>query len=159
MYQKRLKGYAAIGYEAKGTPQPTLETHSIFDNNTFSPVYIADIFSAQSEILIVSPFLSKRRVLLSLNYLTTAKAKVTVVTKPTDNYSEKDRIKIEDCIHTLEKNGIVVKTKDRIHQKFAIMDGRIIWYGSINLLSYGISEESIMRIESLDIAAELTGTI
>jgi phosphatidylserine/phosphatidylglycerophosphate/cardiolipin synthase-like enzyme len=58
----------------------------------------------------------------------------------------------------LQQNGITVKTKDRIHQKFAIMDQHIIWYGSINLLSYGASEESIMRIESADIAAELLGS-
>jgi phosphatidylserine/phosphatidylglycerophosphate/cardiolipin synthase-like enzyme len=45
--------------------------------------------------------------------------------------------------------------KDRIHQKYAIMDQRTVWYGSINLLSYGSSEESIMRIESVDIAGEL----
>ena len=31
-----------------------------------------------------------------------------------------------------------------------------VWYGSINLLSYGASEESVMRIESLEIAAELS---
>jgi len=59
----------------------------------------------------------------------------------------------------LMKHGIVVKTKDRIHQKFAIIDQRTIWYGSINLLSYGESEESIMRIENMDIAAELVGTL
>jgi len=159
MYQKRLKGYAAIGYEAKGTPQPIEETHSIFDNNTFLPVYSSDILAAQNEILIVSPFLSKRRILSSLNYLTTTSAKMTVITKPPDNYPEKDRIKIEDCINILIQHGIAIKTKDRIHQKFAIMDQRIIWYGSINLLSYGISEESIMRIESLEIAAELFGSI
>lgn len=52
-------------------------------------------------------------------------------------------------------HGITVKTRDRIHQKFAIIDQRLVWYGSINLLSYGASEESMMRIESLDIAAEL----
>ena len=159
MYQKRLKGYAAIGYEAKGTPQPIEEIHSIFDNNTFLPVYSADILAAQNEILIVSPFLSRRRVLSSLNYLMTTSAKVTVITKPPDNYPEKDRAKIEDCIDTLTQNGITVKTKDRIHQKFAILDQQIIWYGSINLLSYGISEESIMRIESVEIAAELFGSI
>ena len=37
MYQKRLKGYSAIGYKAKGTPQPIPDTHSIFDNNDFFP--------------------------------------------------------------------------------------------------------------------------
>ena len=91
--------------------------------------------------------------------LTAAKAQITVVTKPPDNYADKDRARIKDCIETLMQHSISVKTKDRIHQKFAIMDQRIIWYGSINLLSYGTSEESIMRIESLDIAAELAGTL
>ena len=93
------------------------------------------------------------------DYLSTADAKVTVVTKPPDNYAEGDRAKIQKCIDLLIQNGIAVKTKDRIHQKFAIMDQRIIWYGSINLLSYGTSEESIMRIESADIAGELLGSL
>jgi hypothetical protein len=44
-------------------------------------------------------------------------------------------------------------------QKFAIIDQRVIWYGSINLLSYGKSEESIMRLENVNIAAELLGSI
>lgn len=45
--------------------------------------------------------------------------------------------------------------KERIHQKFAVIDRRIVWYGSINLLSYGKGEESIMRFENLEIAEEL----
>lgn len=159
MYQKRLKGYSSIGYKAKGAPQPIEEVHSIFDNTNFFPIYSADILSAQSEILIVSPFLTKRRIMSAINYLTTANAKVTVITKPPENYAEKDKPKIEDCIELLTQHGITVKTKDRIHQKFAIMDQRIVWYGSINLLSYGTSEESIMRIESLDIAVELLGSM
>ena len=155
MYQKRLKGYAAIGYKAKGTPQPFVEVHSIFDSHTFSPVYSADILAAHGEILIVSPFVAKRRVLSALNYLTTANAKITVVTKPPESYVEKDRLKITESIELLTKNGISVRTKDRIHQKFAVIDQRVVWYGSINLLSYGASEESIMRIEEVNIAGEL----
>lgn len=80
---------------------------------------------------------------------------MTIVTKPPDNYLEKDRVKIEECMALLTQHGINVKTKSRIHQKFAVLDQRIVWYGSINLLSYGMSEESIMRIESIDIVAEL----
>jgi hypothetical protein len=47
----------------------------------------------------------------------------------------------------------------RRNQKFAIIDQKTIWYGSINLLSYGSSEESMMRIESTKIAYELIGSI
>jgi len=35
------------------------------------------------------------------------------------------------------------------------MDQNIIWYGSINLLSYGNAKERMMRIESPNIANEL----
>ncbi|MCL1965428.1 MAG: DUF1653 domain-containing protein [Firmicutes bacterium] len=159
MYQKRLKGYSAIGYKAKGTPQPTLDTHSIFDNNDFFSAYSMDISAARDEVLIVSPFLSKRRVLSALTYMAATNARITVVAKPSDNYNEKDRTKIDECIEILKQHNITVKTKDRIHQKFAVVDQRIVWYGSINLLSYGTSEESIMRIESLDIARELSGIL
>ena len=159
MYQKRLRGYAAIGYKAKGTPKPLEEVHSIYDNHTFFSIYSADIIAARNEILIVSPFVTKRRIMSSLNYLTTANAKVTVVTKPPENYIEKDRTKIAECIELLRQYGVTIKTRDRIHQKFAIMDQRVVWYGSINLLSYGVSEESIMRIENIDIAAELLMSI
>jgi len=155
MYQKRLKGYASIGYKAKGVPQPLDDVHSIFDNHTFFPVYSADILSACNEVLIVSPFLTKKRILSSINYLSVVGAKVTVITKPPENYSEKDRGRIAECIDLLTKYSVAVKTKDRIHQKFAVIDQRIVWYGSINLLSFGSSEESIMRIEHTDIAGEL----
>ena len=155
MYQKRQRSYAAIGYKAKGAPHLIERIHSIFDNQNFFSVYSDDVLTAQKEVVIVSPFLTKRRVLSALNYLTAANSRVTVVTKPPDNYPEKDRAKISECIEMLTQHGIIVKNKDSIHQKFAIMDQRTIWYGSINLLSYGTSEESIMRIESVDIAGEL----
>jgi hypothetical protein len=101
MYQQRLRGYASRGYKVKGTPRPLEEAHSIFDNRTFFPVYSADISAASSEILIVSPFMAKRRVSSSLNYLTAAKAKVTVITKPPENYPGKDRTKITECMELL----------------------------------------------------------
>jgi superfamily II DNA or RNA helicase len=159
MYQKRLRGYASIGYKAKGTPRPLEEGHSIFDSHTFFPVYSADVLAAGSEALIVSPFMTKRRVSSALNYLIAAKAKVTVITKPPESYPEKDRVKITECMELLNRHGITLRTKDRIHQKFAIMDQRVVWYGSINLLSYGASEESVMRIENVDIAGELLRSV
>ncbi|GBU23850.1 hypothetical protein R83H12_00469 [Fibrobacteria bacterium R8-3-H12] len=55
----------------------------------------------------------------------------------------------------LKTHGIAVVERSKIHQKFAVMDGYVVWYGSINLLSYGSAEESIMRLESRGIAGEL----
>ncbi|NLU37759.1 MAG: hypothetical protein GXX78_02600 [Bacteroidales bacterium] len=36
-----------------------------------------------------------------------------------------------------------------------IIDQKIVWYGSINLLSFGTAEESMMRLVSANIAYEL----
>ncbi len=49
--------------------------------------------------------------------------------------------------------------KSNIHQKFAIKDERIIWYGSINLLSFGNAEETVIRLESSNIAGELMKSV
>lgn len=70
-------------------------------------------------------------------------------------------------IISILKNEVIYKLKSlkcivfksNIHQKFAVMDVRIVWYGSINLLSFGSAEESIMRLESPNIANELIKSI
>ena len=49
--------------------------------------------------------------------------------------------------------------KSDFHQKFTIVDNQIVWYGSVNFLSFGTNEESIMRFVSFDVAGELTDTV
>lgn len=68
MYNKRLKGYASIGYRAKGEGNVPDTIDIIFDEHGFLPIYRNDIVHAQREILIVSPFVAKRRVLQMLQY-------------------------------------------------------------------------------------------
>ena len=85
-----------------------------------------------------------------------AKTSITVVTRPAESYKEPERMKV--CIEYLQKFVNVIQ-KPNIHQKFIIVDNRIVWYGSINLLSYGSAEESIMRLESRELAVELTGLV
>ena len=38
-----------------------------------------------------------------------------------------------------------------IHQKYAVLDGKTVWYGSINLLSFGTSQETMMRLQNREI--------
>ena len=40
-------------------------------------------------------------------------------------------------------------------QHYAVIDGEIVWYGSMNLLSKDDVEDNIMRVSSKAIAAEL----
>ncbi len=86
-------------------------------------------------------------------------AKLTIITRPESDYKGKNREKFSDMINTIKLTGSNLIFKSNIHQKFAVIDQRIVWYGSINFLSFGSSEESIMRLDSVNIANELIGTV
>lgn len=66
---------------------------------------------------------------------------------------------MKDSLDLLKNAGVSLVFKSNIHQKFAVMDQKVIWYGSINLLSFGSAEESIMRLESVNIANELIKSV
>ncbi|MGE4273729.1 MAG: DEAD/DEAH box helicase family protein [Desulfitobacterium sp.] len=162
MYHKRLKGYAAIGYSAKGDSKPFEATNAIFDNHNFMTVFSNDISSAKSDMVIVSPYMTKKRLSQMLNILSCAiknGAKLTIITRPETDYKEKNRATFSNMVNSIRLTGARLIFKSNIHQKFAIIDQRTVWYGSINLLSFGSSEESIMRLDSINIANELIGTI
>jgi phosphatidylserine/phosphatidylglycerophosphate/cardiolipin synthase-like enzyme len=55
----------------------------------------------------------------------------------------------------LQKMGVTMRCQEAIHQKYAIIDEKVVWYGSINLLSFGASQESIMRLVSGSVARAL----
>jgi superfamily II DNA or RNA helicase len=158
MYQKRLNGYASMGYQAKGDEVLDTPLDVIFSQENFLPVFNQDIVEAQKEILIVSPFIRQRRTHQMIRHLSVAASKpipVTVITRPKEDFPEKDHMAYQKALDLLAESGINLIFKSNIHQKFAIMDQKIVWYGSINLLSYGSAQESIMRIESFNIANEL----
>lgn len=127
MYQKRLKGYAGMGYKAKAENIPSALPDIIFDNNNFLPVFSNDIVNAVNKILIVSPFVKKRRTALMLQHLKNAIDKdirITVVTRPVKDFEQKDRFAIQNALDLLTSNGIHLVFKNNIHQKFSIMDQR-----------------------------------
>jgi superfamily II DNA or RNA helicase len=162
MYNKRLSGYASIGYKAKGESFAQENVDIIFDKNNFLPIYSNDIISARREILIVSPFVTRKRTLQMTQNLRTAIAnsvRVVIVTRPSEDYKGKDISSWRETIEWLKDAGANFLLKPNIHQKFAVIDQKIVWYGSINLLSFGSAEESIMRLESPNIANELIKSI
>lgn len=66
---------------------------------------------------------------------------------------------MQEAFDLLKSAGVSMIFKSNIHQKFAIVDQKIVWYGSINLLSFGNGEENIMRLESSNISNDLIKTI
>jgi len=162
MYGRRLNGYASIGYKAKSGIVATDSIDIIFDNSSFLPVFINDILTAQREILIVSPFVTRRRTIQMMQDLEIALrngTRVIVVTRPAMEYREADQTALLGTFDIMQDAGVKMIFRSNIHQKFALLDKKTVWYGSINLLSFGSSEESIMRLESPNIANELMKTV
>ena len=162
MYQRRLNGYASMGYKAKGEEVLDTPLEIIFNKDNFISVFNQDIVAAKKEILIVSPFARQRRTHQMIQHLKTAIGEhilITVVTRPKEDFPKKDHPVLQKALDLLTCSGINIIYKSNIHQKFAIMDQKIVWYGSINLLSYGSAQESIMRIEGSNIANELIKSI
>ncbi len=162
MYYKRQSGYASMGYKIKADAIDSEAMDIIYNRDNFLPVFSNDMLNAKKELLIVSPFVRKRRIIQMMQYLEPAsanKVRVIVVTRPVKDFKEKDHNTLKEALKYLEDRGVSIVLKSNIHQKFAIMDQKIVWYGSINLLSFGGSQESIMRIESSNIANELIKSI
>ena len=156
MYHKRLNGYAQIGYKTLPAHGQSDKISMIYDANNFSAVMKNDFTTAKKEILIASPFLRKKRIDTILEWLKEpmqAGISITVITRSAELYKEPEQIK--ECIEYLRQRSVAVVHKPAIHQKFILIDNRLVWYGNLNLLSYGNSEESIMRLESRELVRAL----
>ena len=162
MYHKRIAGYASIGYKTKGKEVASDSINIIYDKSNFLPVFINDVMSSARQVVVVSPFVSKQRALFMMKQLESVlqkNGKVIIVTRPVDDFKEKDRAALQEVFDLLKTPGADLIARSHIHLKFAVVDQRIVWYGSINLLSFGSAEENIMRIDSPTIANELLRSI
>jgi hypothetical protein len=135
MYRRRIKGYAGIGYKPKSKPidrglfaeleEPDTQS-TFFDGKSFVSVFKKDITNAKRSIVIAIPN-NQSQVTSSLNRILTdvATRGVEVVIKPT-----------QTC-------------------RCAIIDKKLIWYGSINYLGRNSLNDNAMRFEEPNIASEL----
>ncbi|HEX2959231.1 MAG TPA: DEAD/DEAH box helicase family protein [Chitinispirillaceae bacterium] len=158
MYHRRLNGYGGIGYKIKPFSDAFEPPDIIYDKNSFQPVYTNDFIDAQNEIIITSPYVSKLRItrlLPQIQAVISRKVSVRVITRPADDFKDSDKQKVTEIHELLVNAGVKIHLQCNIHQKFAVIDHKIVWYGSINLLSFGSAEESIMRLNSAMIAGEL----
>ncbi len=107
MYQKRLSGYASNGYPAKAESVAHEPAEMIVDNTSFLPVCLNDMMNAAREMMIVSPFVTRRRALQmpsAMKPTLEKKVSVAVVTRPPNNYRDKDRPTLEKPLASLQSS-------------------------------------------------------
>lgn len=159
MYHKRLKGYASIGYRVAANRENTeVGGDIIYDQDTFQERFLHDLNHARKSIVIVSPYVTMKRVRWLETVLNNSRERrvvITVITRPAKSFQGRSGETAQAAIDRLTEMGVGVQCRDSIHQKYAVIDETVVWYGSVNLLSFGTSQESIMRLVSGSVARAL----
>ena len=127
-----------------------------FTEASFYDVFRNDLNGATSKVVIASPFTARsatERWLPLLEDLRSRDVEVTILTKPpSENTNEHDATELSN---QLQKVAYELRFVEQMHEKLAIIDGRIAWLGSLNILSHHSASELMMRIESSEFAQSL----
>jgi len=84
--------------------------------------------------------------------------KIHIITRDPIDHDEYFRDQATNEILECNEMGInVIMLKGNHHRKLAIIDRKILWEGSLNILSYNRSREIMRRIESEESANEMFG--
>ena len=159
MYAKRLKTYKQIGYSlSTNAENAKQQVNSIFEADSYMPVYVRDLQEAKQEIVISSSILGRAKISETVKILKEQQEKgikITIVTRHLETYAPKWREYRVKLLKLLHNNGFHVETSNGSCKQCAVIDNEIVWYGNVNLLSEAKQEDNIMRVESKEIAAEL----
>ena len=136
---------------------------STFTEQTFYPAFLSDIDYAKREVIIFSPFVTRRRLGLiadDLKALVKRGVKVSVYTRPpqqmfdTTEKAPNDGFAkgAADAIEYLKGIKASVQFRPKMHEKLAVIDLRTWWVGSLNILSHaaGATHETMIRLQGLE---------
>ncbi|MFA5932855.1 MAG: phospholipase D-like domain-containing protein [Microgenomates group bacterium] len=130
----------------------SLVKSKLFDENTFYEAFIKDLNRCKEEVIIESPYITcKRMDLLESIFQKLMKhgVKVYIITRDPREHEEKLARQAELEISIFEEMGVqVLLCAGNHHRKLAILDRKILWEGSLNILSQMYSREIMRRIES-----------
>jgi superfamily II DNA or RNA helicase len=150
MYRKRLHGYKAVGYSIaianEGLfAEPTPET--IFDATTFERPFHEDLSKARQSIIISTTRLRWNRTPRIIELLAAASLRgvgITII------ISETDHRELE-----LQAMGFNILHRPTYKMQCAVIDQRIGWYGSVNLVGRSLANSNVIRMVSSEFANAL----
>ncbi len=132
---------------------------ALFDETTFYQNFIRDLESCSSEVFIDSPFITNRRakqLMPIFNMLLSKGVKIYVMTRDPKEHDENMEYQSEDAIRAFETIGVqVLLCVGNHHRKLAILDRKVLWEGSLNILSQAKSREIMRRIGNKELAIEM----
>jgi phosphatidylserine/phosphatidylglycerophosphate/cardiolipin synthase-like enzyme len=131
----------------------------LYDEKTFYSAFIRDLECCRNEVIIESPYITSKRaeMLISIFHDLLAKGvKIYVMTRDPKEHEENMEYQSEQTISLFERMGVqVLLCIGNHHRKLAILDRKILYEGSLNILSQNKSREIMRRIENETVALEM----
>lgn len=137
----------------------SLTTSKLFDEHSFYQTFLKDLAKCESEVIIESPYITSQRMgtfdRLFKNLLGKG-AKIYIITRDPKEHEVGMEIQSEEAIRWCETHGVqVLLSTGNHHRKLAILDRKILYEGSLNILSQTYSREIMRRIEGQELAMEM----
>jgi superfamily I DNA and/or RNA helicase len=135
------------------------EKSQLFDQTDFYQNFTKDLLSAKHEVIIDSPYITAERSRYFapiFEHLLSKSVKIFVLTRQPKEHGSGMKYQAEGEIRNFEKMGIVVLSfVGYVHRKLAIIDRRILWEGSLNILSQKDSHEIMRRFVGEETAQQM----
>lgn len=154
MYRKRLHGYKAVGYSIAVAneglfAEPTTET--IFDATNFERQFHEDLSKARHSIIISTIRLRWNRTPKIIDLLAAASLRgvsITIIISETGHHEPE-----------LQAMGFRILHSPTCKMQCAVIDQRIGWYGSVNLVGHSIADASVIRMATSEFATILLDAV
>lgn len=123
---------------------------SLHNESTFYPKFVNDLRNAEDEVVIESPFITSgrmKKIFPIFRSLVKKGVQIYVVTRDPSEHLQPMNFQAEREIRRFEDLGVQVFIyKRNHHRKLAIIDRKVLWEGSLNILSQNDSREFMRRI-------------
>ena len=137
---------------------PLIES-KLYDEKTFYQTFCLDLENSEQEVIIESPFITYKRMKTFdriFENLIKKGVKIYFITRDPKEHEESMEIQSEEVISHCERIGIqVLLCLGNHHRKLAILDRKVLWEGSLNILSQTYSREIMRRIENERLTLEM----
>lgn len=138
---------------------PDLVPSKLYDENTFYKQFVNDLKNCKKEVIIESPYISSQRMCTlrrTFQELVSKRVKVYVITRDPFDHDVSMKQQAEAEIRNFQTIGVqVLLDTNYNHRKVAILDRKVLWEGSLNVLSQTYSREVMRRINSTELANQM----
>lgn len=144
--------------QSKSAEHPLLKS-SLHNEKTFYQTFLQDLEDCQDEVIIESPFITSERMRTFdriFEKLLKKGVNIYVITRDPKEHDVEYASQAEKEIRGFEIKGVqTFLCSGNHHRKLAIIDKKILWEGSLNILSQARSRELMRRIDSLELSKQM----